>query len=434
MVADEGGPPLLSCPAPSPAGPVGHGAPDRAGGDANPELQEQLRGDALLVPGGATGHGRDKGLDVRREARHTLARARHAAEVRRHERDGGLVREPRPKHEAGKMAIVDVLLTTDTRITVTVAEVEKPNHIHRKEQDMGNISRINWTQNQSSGWPHTPLTTMAPGPEWELLRYPAASGAKPRVILIFVQAQSGVVGGVGTNGIVVEPEHILGVKSYPAGERLAPDIDGLTADQRTLRSWRTLAHKVVWGSGIVRKQQTITVDLLGSKELMEFRTKHGLPALPPLVIVTDSGREVGGAAGYNHPVFHTPGLRVILLTNEAKTDMLTDEVARAKLASTEVWGFGQAHLDLRAAMKNFREVEGDALWDCEGGHALAMSLWKEGLVDMAFLTTTQTKIDPSELAQAQRMLSFATEGFAQVAHGAAGNFTFDWWVKPELLP
>lgn len=275
---------------------------------------------------------------------------------------------------------------------------------------------------------------MAPGPDWELLRHPAASGDKPRVMLIFVQAQSGVVGGVGTNGIVVEPEHILGVKSYPAGQRLAPDSDGLTADQRTMRSWRTLAHKVVWGSGIVRKQQTLTLDLLGSKGLMDFRTRNGLPELPPLVIVTDSGRQVGGVAGYNHPVFHTPGLRVILLTNEAQTDTLTDAVAREKLASTEVCGFGQAHLDMRAAMKYFREEEGDELWDCEGGHALAMSLWNEGLVDMAFMTSTLTTIDPTKLAKAQRMLSFAKEGFAQVAHGVAGNVTFDWWVKPELLP
>ena len=143
---------------------------------------------------------------------------------------------------------------------------------------------------------------------------------------MFVQAQGGLVSGVGKNGIVVEPEHILGVKSYPAGERLAPDIDGLTADQRTMRSWRTIAHKVVWGSGIVRKQQTTTLDLMGSKGLMEFRAKKGLPELPRLVIVTDSGRDAGGAAGYTHPVFHTPGLRVILLTNEAKADKLTDEI------------------------------------------------------------------------------------------------------------
>lgn len=85
-------------------------------------------------------------------------------------------------------------------------------------------------------------------------------------------------------------------------------------------------------------------------------------------------------------------------------------------------------------MQYFREAEGDELWDCEGGHVLAMSLWKEGLVDMAFMTTTPTTIDPAKLAKAQRMLSFAKEGFAQVAHGAAGSFTFDWWVNPELLP
>jgi riboflavin biosynthesis pyrimidine reductase len=366
--------------------------------------------------------------------RHALARARTAADVRLHDRDGGLHRETRPQNEAGKMSIVAGLRTTDNRIPAAVAEGEKPKHMHGAEKDMGHIARITWTQNQSAGWPHTPLTARAPGPEWELLRYPAASGDTPRVILIFVQAQSGVVGGVGTNGIVVEPEHILGVKSYPAGERLAPDSDGLAADQRTMRSWRALAHKVVWGAGIVRQQQTLTLDLLGSMELRDFRTKHGLPELPPLVIVTDSGREVGGAAGYTHPVFHTPGLRVILLTNEAQSARLTAEVARAKLASTEVWGFGQAHLDLRSALKYFRAEEGDALWDCEGGHALAMSLWKEGLVDMAFLTTTPITIDPANLANAQRMLSFAQEGFARVAHGAAGHFTFDWWVKPELLP
>ena len=296
------------------------------------------------------------------------------------------------------------------------------------------ISRIKWITNQSSGWPLTPLTTIAPGPDWERLRHPAASGDKPRVIIMFVQAQGGLVGGVGKNGIVVEPEHILGVKSYPAGERLAPDIDGLTADQRTLRSWRTIAHKVVWGSGIVRKQQTTTLDLMGSKGLMEFRAKKGLPELPPLVIVTDSGRDAGGAAGYTHPVFHTPGLRVILLTNEAKADKLTDEVAREKLANTEVFGFGQAHLDMRGAMKYFREEEGDELWDCEGGHELAMSLWNEGLVDMAFITTTNTTIELSNLAKAQTMLNYADEGVALVAHGVAGNFTFDWWVKPELLP
>ncbi len=299
---------------------------------------------------------------------------------------------------------------------------------------MGNISRIKWITNQSSGWPHTPLTKMAPGPDWELLRQPSASGDTPRVIIIFVQAQGGLVGGVGTDGRVVEPEHILGVKNYPDGERLSPDIDGLTADQRTMRSWRTIAQKVVWGSGIVRKQQTTTLDLMGSQELMDFRAKNGLPELPPLVIVTDSGRDVGGAAGYKHPVFHTPGLRVILLTNEAKADKLKDEVVREKLASTEVFGFGQAHLDMRAAMRYFREEEGDELWDCEGGHELTMSLWNEGLVDMAFMTTTHTTIDPSKLAKAQRMLNFAEEGFAQVAHGIAGKFTFDWWVKPKLLP
>ncbi len=45
----------------------------------------------------------------------------------------------------------------------------------------------------------------------------------------------------------------------------------------------------------------------------------------------------------------------------------------------------------------------------------------------------QAMAESVELVKAQRMLSFATEGFARVAHGAAGTFTFDWWVKPELL-
>lgn len=56
------------------------------------------------------------------EARQALARAPHAADVRRHYRDGGLLLETRIESEDGKMSIVDFLPTTDNRIEATAAE------------------------------------------------------------------------------------------------------------------------------------------------------------------------------------------------------------------------------------------------------------------------------------------------------------------------
>ena len=70
MVSDDDGLPLLSCPAPSPAGPAGQIAADGARRHAEAELQEQLHGDPLLAPRRiASGHGRDHSLKVRRAAR-----------------------------------------------------------------------------------------------------------------------------------------------------------------------------------------------------------------------------------------------------------------------------------------------------------------------------------------------------------------------------
>jgi len=120
-----------------------------------------------------------------------------------------------------------------------------------------------------------------------------------------------------------------------------------------------------------------------------WRTRHGRPAAPPLIIVSQSLNLDPGARCFSGPAF--------VVTCETADARRRDQLA--EVASVIV--AGSARVDLQAAVRELR-ARGLTRLLCEGGPQLLTSLLAAGLLDELCLTLT-----PLLLGSAPQLLTEA---------------------------
>ncbi len=263
-----------------------------------------------------------------------------------------------------------------------------------------------------------------PGPGWEYFEFPAPP-EMPFVTSNFIVDRTGLAVLEGEPHIV---DFIAGRASYPDGTPRRPDI-GATVDARLMRNIRALADAVMWGrkTMALQKDQNIIPDLLGDHDLHAFRKKLGRPSYPTLIVVTTSC-DIDPLL--DQRAFHTYGLSVILLTNDARTPGAGRKLRAAAITSAKVLGIGREKLDLRLALKALRQREGIKVIVCEGGHGLITSLHDGDLLDEAFVTVSNVTVPLARndlRLKPKYLFDFDKERAKLIAFGTAGDFKFYRW-------
>ena len=177
------------------------------------------------------------------------------------------------------------------------------------------------------------------------------------------------------------------------------------ADARHLRHLRCFGD-VGLGAQTLRDQPRLvpTPQELGDRPLpalYRFREAHGLPHHPRAVIYSLSGRLDPAL-----PVFHTPGMDVIVVGTTAPAA-----------------GLRRAHQRLFAdhAVRYLA---------CEGGEKILRALRAAGLLDEVFVTVTDVVIDEAAHEGVLKIFDFEAEGADLIAEGKtapASGWTFRRW-------
>lgn len=151
---------------------------------------------------------------------------------------------------------------------------------------------------------------------------------------------------------------------------------GGAADRAAFMAMRAGADAILVGAGTVRAEDYGPVRI--AEQVQARRLERGQPARPRLAIVTERG-DLNPAAR----VFTDPG-RVLVLTTEAVT------AGRPDLADVaELIACGSSRVDVTAVVAELRRrTLGRVL--CEGGPALARSLFYAGQIDELCLTIAPT--------------------------------------------
>jgi riboflavin biosynthesis pyrimidine reductase len=144
-------------------------------------------------------------------------------------------------------------------------------------------------------------------------------------------------------------------------------------------------------------------------ELYRFRTAHGLPYHPRTIVYSLFGRLPIG-----NPVFHTPGLDVIVITGERGADEL---LRRGDTGLTKIVEAVPDPEGLRRAHQRLFAEHGVRYLACEGGETILRALHAAGLLDEVFLTTTDAVIDTTDHDGVLEIMDLPAEGAALVAEG-----------------
>ena len=159
---------------------------------------------------------------------------------------------------------------------------------------------------------------------------------------------------------------------------------GTDVDHYLLRQLRMNADAVLSGAGTVRKDDVI---ITTHRHLQERRAQRGQPRNPLSVVVTATcafSNEVLAAKKY----FTRSDLHRLILTTPRAAP---EDVARVRARGIEVEvvdADGSGEVDPRAALAYLQAERGVRRVLCEGGPTLNVSLWRNGLLDELFLTTT----------------------------------------------
>ncbi len=158
---------------------------------------------------------------------------------------------------------------------------------------------------------------------------------------------------------------------------------GDEADRRAMRAMRLHADAVMVGAGTVRVEGYGSLGL--DRADQAWRTAHGLPAYPRMVVV--SGRL---DLDPSLPAFSDMPVRPVVVTC-ARADVNARE---ALSGVADVLVHGTDRVDLRGAMAELRDRYGISQVLCEGGPHLFGSLLAEDLVDEVCLTVSGLAAGP----------------------------------------
>jgi riboflavin biosynthesis pyrimidine reductase len=202
------------------------------------------------------------------------------------------------------------------------------------------------------------------------------------------------------------------------------------ADKRLMRQLRTFGDLAV-GAQTTRDQPGLvqTPQEPGEPpvpELYRFRTDHGLPHHPRVVVYSLFGRLRLGSA-----MFNTPGLDVIVVTTDAGAAEMEERLSRRRKHHVRLIVEPSLDLEgLRRAHERLFADRGVRYLDCEGGMTVLHALHGAGLLDEVFVTTTDVEVDADRHKGVQSIFDFEGEGAELVAEGRVepdGRFTFRRW-------
>jgi riboflavin biosynthesis pyrimidine reductase len=267
---------------------------------------------------------------------------------------------------------------------------------------MAQSTRIAWHFNTEHRHPFGPVS---PDPDGgDPIGFPPPWPDRPWVYGVMVASANGVVAW-RRRGASDDP-----VRAILGGDDSRPER---VADRRLMRVLRCYGDVSV-GAQTLRDQPHLvqTPQEPGEEpapHLYRFRTDHKLPYYPRLIVYSLFGRLPLG-----NPVFHTPGLEVIVVTGERGVDELS---RRGDTGLTKIVEPVPDPKALRRAHQRLFTEHGVRYLACEGGETILRALHDARLLDEVFLTTTDAVIDTTGHEGLLRIIDFEREGAALVAEG-----------------
>jgi riboflavin biosynthesis pyrimidine reductase len=278
-------------------------------------------------------------------------------------------------------------------------------------------AKIHWHLNRETRYPFGPSS---PDPEWfEPIGFPPPWPDRPWIYGVVVASANGVLAWRRASA---DEDPVLVVLG---GDPSRPER---IADGRLLRLLRCYGD-VGLGAQTVRDQSRLvpTPQELGDPPmpaLYRFREAHGLPHHPRAILYSSRGD-----LDLVHPVFHTPGMDVIIVATTGAAATLRARGAVATGADViaepvlEPAGLRHAHQRL------FTE-HGVRYLACEGGEQILRALRAAGILDEVFVTQTDQVIDEAAHQGVLKVFDFQSEGADLIAEGKttpSSPWTFRRW-------
>jgi riboflavin biosynthesis pyrimidine reductase len=263
-------------------------------------------------------------------------------------------------------------------------------------------TKITWHINTEHRHPFGPVS---PDPERsDPVGFPPPWPDRPWIYGVMVASASGVVAWRRRD---VADDPVLAVLG---GDDTRPER---IADRRLMRVLRCYGDVSI-GAQTLREQPHLvqTPQEPGEEpapQLYRFRTDHKLPYHPRTIVYSLFGRLPLG-----NPVFHTPGLEVIVITGERGADEL---LRRGDTGLTKIVEPVPEAAALRRAHERLFAEHAVRYLSCEGGETMLRALHGAGLLDEVFLTTTDAVVDAEAHDGVLRIIDFEREGAALIAEG-----------------
>lgn len=267
---------------------------------------------------------------------------------------------------------------------------------------MADPTKITWHLNTEHRHPFGPVS---PNPErYDPVGFPPPWPDRPWVYGVMVASANGVVAWRRRHA---NDDPVLAVLG---GDPTRPER---IADRRLMRLLRCYGDVAI-GAQTLRDQPHLvqTPQEPGEEpapELYRFRTEHKLPYHPRTIVYSLFGR-----LPLDNPVFHTPGLEVIVITSERGVGEL---LRRGDPGLTKIVEPVPDVDALRRAHQRLFAEHGVRYLACEGGETMLRALHAAGLLDEVFLTTTDTAVDTTAHDGVLTSFDLEREGAALIAEG-----------------
>jgi riboflavin biosynthesis pyrimidine reductase len=159
--------------------------------------------------------------------------------------------------------------------------------------------------------------------------------------------------------------------------------------------------------------------------LYRFREAHGLPHHPRAIVYS-----LRGGLELASPLFHTPGMDVLVVTPPEAAAMLAERRVRTTPAVAIFAEAVHEAAGLRRAHERLFAERGVRYLACEGGEKILRALREAALLDEVFVTVTDRVIDETAHEGVLKIFDFEAEGAHLIAEGRispSSGWTFRRW-------
>lgn len=286
-----------------------------------------------------------------------------------------------------------------------------------REPAADGAARIRWYTNRETRYP---FGERSPDPEWfEPIGFPPPWPDRPWIYGVVVASANGVLAWRRAGP---EDDPVLAVLGDPTRpERVA--------DARHLRHLRCFGD-VGLGAQTLRDQPRLvpTPQELGDPPvpaLYRFREAHGLPHHPRAIVYS-----LRGGLELASPLFHTPGMDVLVVTPPEAAAMLAERRVRTTPAVAIFAEAVHEATGLRRAHERLFAERGVRYLACEGGEKILRALREAALLDEVFVTVTDRVIDETAHEGVLKIFDFEADGADLIAEGRispSSGWTFRRW-------